>query len=294
MAENPEIGGGMMTETPTSQDLVAGNGSELTEVHAAINEDVVCAPDGLTKVIQVSNIAPQATRDMIYTLFCTLGVQIDDLRLYPTVRDASISVQARCAFLKFTDSNYVAISQHLNNTVFIDRAIIITPVPDGNVPDENLGLQMAASTPATTPGAPATSNGGGSTVGKMPVNVVNRIEGLAPNAIIMTHDPKLEVEDSLPKYPPLPAQTPSDKVEEIRRTVCVIGLDNTVSAQQCMDTFSEAGEVKYFRYCTRDNDPTKFALVEYTDQSSVIPALKMNDRQIGTSRIKVTHSLQVI
>ena len=118
--------------------------------------------------------------------------------------------------------------------------------------------------------------------------------GVAPHAIIATHDPKLE-ESGLPPYPPLPATTPMDKVEEIRRTVCVIGLDTTVSAQQCMEAFSAgAGEVKYFRYCTRDGDPVKYALVEFTEQPSVSKALAMNDAQLGGTRVKVTHATAAI
>ena len=40
---------------------------------------------GATKVIQVTNIAPQATRDQMHTLFSFLG-KVEDLRLYPSLR----------------------------------------------------------------------------------------------------------------------------------------------------------------------------------------------------------------
>ena len=43
---------------------------------------------GRTKVIQVTNIALQATRDQMHTLFSHLG-KIEDLRLYLSVIDAS-------------------------------------------------------------------------------------------------------------------------------------------------------------------------------------------------------------
>ena len=78
-------------------------------------------------------------------------------------------------------------------------------------------------------------------------------------------DPRLEAA-GLPPYPPLPPDTPAYLVNEMRRTVIVVGIDSTVSAQQCMEFFSEAGEVKFFRYCTRENDPVKYALVEFTDR----------------------------
>ena len=51
----------------------------------------------------------------------------------------------RVAFVKFAAPEAVDICLHLNNTVFIDRAIIITPVQSGEVPDETCGLQLAQS-----------------------------------------------------------------------------------------------------------------------------------------------------
>lgn len=51
--------------------------------------------EAMSPVVQVTNIAPQATRDMMHSLFSTLGVDIVELRLYPTIRDATVSVQSR-------------------------------------------------------------------------------------------------------------------------------------------------------------------------------------------------------
>merc|ERR1719384_3052962 len=67
-----------------------------------------------------------------------------------------------------------------------------------------------------------------------------------------------------------------------------------VSAQMCMEFFSEAGEVKFFRYCTRENDPIKYAMVEFSDKGSIVPALLMSGRQLGTSTIQVTHAIEAI
>jgi len=53
----------------------------------------------------------------------------------------------RCCFVKFCDSNSVSVAQHLTNTVFIDRAIIVTPLQSGDVPDERDGLIMATQVP---------------------------------------------------------------------------------------------------------------------------------------------------
>ena len=73
----------------------------------------------------------------------------------------------------------------------------------------------------------------------------------------------------------------------------VVGIDSTVSAQSCIELFSEAGEVKYFRYCTRPHDSIKYALIEFSDTNSVAAALQMNDRTLGMTKIKVTHAIQV-
>ena len=98
-------------------------------------------------------------------------------------------------------------------------------------------------------------------------------------------DPRLEAA-GLPPYPALPANTPAFLVNEIRRTVVVINIDSSISAQQCMEFFSnEAGEVKFFRYCTRNNDPLKYALIEFSERSSVVPAMLMCGRQLGNSAI---------
>ena len=109
---------------------------------------------------------------------------------------------------------------------------------------------------------------------------------------VVTPDANLEAM-GLPAYPVLPAGTPLAKVDEIRRTVSVVGIDSTVTAQACMELFAEAGEIKYFRFCTRPNDPVKYALIEFSDVTSIGPALQLNDRTLGMSNIEVTHSVQV-
>ena len=123
----------------------------------------------------MTNIAPQATRDQMLCLFNALSNTVEDLRLYPTVRDASVAVSSRVAFVKFREHSTVAAAQHLNNTVFIDRAIIISIVDGGHVPDETEGLQLAAAAAASL------GNGSGqgreSAAAKLPPGVVNRMEG---------------------------------------------------------------------------------------------------------------------
>ena len=93
-------------------------------------------------LILVTNIAPQATRDQMNTLFSFVG-RVEELKLYPSIRDASINIECRCCFVRFSDPASVPITQHLNNTVFIDRAVIVTPVIDNVIPDETMGIILS-------------------------------------------------------------------------------------------------------------------------------------------------------
>ena len=254
-----------------------------------------------TSVIQVTNIAPQATRDQMYTFFSFVG-QVDDVRLYPSMRDASIAITSRTCFVRFADPASVTITLHLNNTVFIDRAIIITPVLGNKVPEENEGLVMAMQIQQQQQqGGIGGISGSGMLGGTRGTNNDARILAANPGLISMHPTGKIATPDAaldeagLPQYPLLPGTTPVSKVEEIRRTITVAGLDSTVSAQQCMEFFAEhAGEVKYFRYCTRDHDHIKYALIEFSERASVVSALNLSERQLGTAIIKVIHSTESI
>lgn len=149
---------------------------------------------GTTKVVQVTNIAPQATKDQMQTLFGYLG-KIEDIRLYPTIRDVSCPVQSRICYIKFMDSSTVGIAQHMTNTVFIDRALIVIPVQNGDIPDEYYALEMTRNG-TIVPGLQPTEP-------KLPPNVVNSVSGVGSEQMITTTDPQLE-KNGLPPYPPLP------------------------------------------------------------------------------------------
>jgi len=251
-------------------------------------------PNSGTTVVQVSNIAPQATRDQMITLFTFVG-KVEDCRLYPSVRDAGISITSRCAFVKFADPKSVGVTLHLNNTVFIDRAVIITPVTSNTLPDENDGLIMAMQVQQQQG---SLTNGSGAGKPSTDAQVLAANPGLiTPSGTagqIATPDPNL-IAAGLPPYPLLPCTMPVTTVEEIRRTVQVAGLDKTVSAQQCIDYLNEkAGEVKYFRFCTRAGDPVKYALAEFSDRAAVINALKLNGQVLGVTPLQVTHSTDAI
>ncbi|XP_034933783.1 probable splicing factor, arginine/serine-rich 7 [Chelonus insularis] len=240
---------------------------------------------GTTKVVQVTNIAPQATKDQMQTLFGYLG-KIEDIRLYPTIRDVAVPVQSRICYIKFHDQGSVAVAQHMTNTVFIDRALIVIPYQNGDIPDEQRALELTNNgtvVPGLYPSEP-----------KLPANVVNSIEGIPPNHVITTSDPKLE-SNGLPPYPNLPGHLDSRRIEEIRRTLIVANLDDSVSVDHLLEFFSNNNvEIKYLRLCTRDSDTDHYALIELTEQTQVVTALMLNGKMLADKPIKLYHSTQAI
>lgn len=241
---------------------------------------------GGTKVVQVTNIAPQATKDQMQTLFGFLG-KIEDIRLYPTIRDVSCPVQSRICYIKFMESSTVGIAQHMTNTVFIDRALIVIPVQSGDIPDEYYALEMTKNgtiVPGLCPTEP-----------KLPPNVVNSISGNGIEQVIVTTDPQLEV-NGLASYPPLPANYDSCKIEEIRRTV-LVGIGETLlpsNIHELIEFFSPAGEIKYMRSCNRTADGSPHYLIEFSEQPSVLEALKMDGKIFRGKTVTVGHATQAI
>lgn len=131
-----------------------------------------------TKVVQITNIAPQATKDQMQSLFGCVG-RIDEIRLYPTVRDVTCPVVSRVCYVKFFDSSCVAVAQHLTNTVFIDRALMVSPVSAGAIPDEFKALEII-NNGTGVPGLQQTD-------AQLPPEVENRVEGTYPNQVGSTH-----------------------------------------------------------------------------------------------------------
>ncbi|KAL1131639.1 hypothetical protein AAG570_011252 [Ranatra chinensis] len=239
-----------------------------------------------TKVVQITNIAPQATKDQMQTLFGFLG-KIEDIRLYPTIRDVSVPVQSRICYVKFFDAICVGVAQHMTNTVFIDRALIVTPFHSSTneIPDEYRALEIAAQA-NIVPGLIGNNS-------KLPPHVTNQIEGVQPNQVITTHDPVL-ISSGLPPYPPLPINYDSVRIEEIRRTLLASNIDSSITAQQLIDFFGTAGDVKYVRFCVRETDPNRYALVEFSEQSSIISALRMSGTELAGKPVQICHSTMSI
>lgn len=238
-----------------------------------------------TKVVQITNIAPQATKDQMQQLFGLLG-KIEEIRLYPFVRDVSIPVVSRICYVRFSESGSVSIAQHMTNTVFIDRALICIPVSTGIIPDEFRALEMAAS------GTLVPGFGTYSAESKLPPEVVSRTEGQIPNQVLRTYDPKLE-DNNLPEYPALPVNFDDRKIEETRRTILVLSVESDWRMDELMDHFKRAGEVKYARFAETDNRQ-RIAMIEFCEQKSVIYALKMQGSYFNGTSLNLHHSTQPI
>ncbi|XP_019735909.1 serine/arginine-rich splicing factor 11 isoform X6 [Hippocampus comes] len=95
-----------------------------------------------THVIQVTNVSPSTTSEQMRTLFGFLG-NIEELKLFPP-DDSPLPVTSRVCFVKFLESDSVGVSQHLTNTVFVDRALIVVPFAEGVIPDESKAMSLLA------------------------------------------------------------------------------------------------------------------------------------------------------
>lgn len=235
-----------------------------------------------TRVVQITNIAPQATKDQMQSLFGHVG-KIEEIRLYPTIRDVSCPVLSRICYVKYYDSSCVAVAQHLTNTVFIDRALIVIPIQNGVIPDEYKALEMS-NNGTIVPGVHTPDS-------KLPPEVINRLEGQVPNQVIMTIDPKLEL-NNLPEYPALPVNYDAHKIEETRRTILVYNVEPDWRLEDLMDFFYRAGEVKYARFAETNGE--RLAMIEFSEQRSVIDALKLHGSEFKSSRLNIFHSTQPI
>ncbi|XP_024247183.1 serine/arginine-rich splicing factor 11-like isoform X2 [Oncorhynchus nerka] len=95
-----------------------------------------------TNVVQVTNVSPSTTSEQMRMLFGFLGT-IEELKLFPP-DESPLPVTSRVCFVKFKESESVGVSQHLTNTVFVDRALIVVPFAEGVIPEEAKALSLLA------------------------------------------------------------------------------------------------------------------------------------------------------
>lgn len=214
------------------------------------------------KVVQVTNVSPGATLQQLATLFGFLGT-VTDIRLYPS--DETVPVQVKVCFINYESNEQCGVAQHLTNTVFIDKALIVVPINREEIPEESECQHLIKS--------------------------INAYATLSSTGYLPSGFPPEEPGCSIPGIPPPPVITSSAdpvEIEEIKRTIFVQNIEEKVSSEQLMAFFSGVGEIKYMRLCK--TEPTKYAFIEFTGPESVPTALQYNGVIFGGKCLKVEHA----
>ncbi|XP_022523558.1 splicing regulatory glutamine/lysine-rich protein 1 isoform X1 [Astyanax mexicanus] len=249
-----------------------------------------------TAVIQITNLSASVNSDQMRTLFGFLG-DIEELRLYPP-DNTPLSFSSKVCYIKYREPSSVGVAQHLTNTVFIDRALIVVPCAEGKIPEEAKALSLLA------PAAPVASlmPGGGLLPIPTPAPLQNDTISFQLGLPLPARGPLAAgLESSVAALSAVPAQVPimgnvdPSKVDEIRRTVYVGNLNSqTTTAEQLLEFFKQVGEVKFVRMAGDETQPTRFAFVEFANQESVSRALAFNGVMFGDRPLKINHSNNAI
>ncbi|KAM9820328.1 splicing regulatory glutamine/lysine-rich protein 1 [Neosynchiropus ocellatus] len=237
-----------------------------------------------TAVVQVTNLSSAVSSEQMRTLFGFLG-DIEELRLYPP-DNTTLTFSSKVCYIKFRDPASVGVAQHLTNTVFIDRALIVVPCAEGKIPEEAKALSLLAPVPP----APTLIPGGG----LLPIPTPAPLQNLSLS--LMNRLPaSLDSASVASSQAPIMGNVDPSKIDEIRRTVYVGNLNSqTTTADQLLEFFRQVGEVKFVRMAGDETQPTRFAFVEFVDQDAVARALTFNGVMFGDRPLKVNHSNNAI
>ncbi|XP_059405792.1 splicing regulatory glutamine/lysine-rich protein 1-like isoform X2 [Carassius carassius] len=243
-----------------------------------------------TNVIQITNLSSGVSSDQMRTLFGFLG-DIEELRLYPP-DNAPLTFSSKVCYIKYREPSSVGVAQHLTNTVFIDRALIVVPCAEGKIPEEAKALSLLA------PATPVASlmSGGGLLPIPSPATLQNRGLPLANLGVLKSSlDTSVAALNAIASQPPLMGNVDPSKIDEIRRTVYVGNLNSqSTTAEQLLTFFKQVGDVKFVRMAGDETQPTRFAFVEFSDQESVTRALTFNGVMFGDRPLKINHSNNAI
>ncbi|OUC40414.1 hypothetical protein D917_04090 [Trichinella nativa] len=203
--------------------------------------------------------------------------RIEEFRMYPTdTNQTNFIGQTKLCYIRYVRSSSADTAQHMTNTVFIDRALICVPVPEGKIPEEDMALMLGG---PTLPGQR-----------QLPLGVVSETRHVDGRDLIVTIDPKL-TQLGLPAYPPLSGSLPMSTVEEVRRTVFISGLAADVDKYDLMMFLNDnIGEVMYLRMAGRRDAAQRCAYVEFSSQLSVVNALQKNGLLYKGQRLRMWHS----
>ncbi|KAG5447348.1 putative splicing factor, arginine/serine-rich 7 [Clonorchis sinensis] len=230
------------------------------------------------KIVQVTNVSPSATTEQLRTLFGHIGV-LEEFVLYPG--DEKEEPASKVAYIRYHDPINAEVALHLNNTVFLDRALIVLPLVDGleTIPDEKYA-NLVRAPPNTAAGVlPRTAD--------WPLDVISMVVGRPGEQVIHTIEPRLSTL-VFPLYPPLPATTDGNRIEEIRRTILVTNLDPKTTGDQVLEFFNKHAEVRCVRMAGTEFD--RAAYVEFTQQPSIIKAFGLMGATLNGRQIMVQHS----
>ncbi|XP_071757870.1 splicing regulatory glutamine/lysine-rich protein 1 isoform X1 [Centroberyx gerrardi] len=244
-----------------------------------------------TAVVQITNLSSAVSSEQMRTLFGFLG-DIEELRLYPP-DNAPLSFSSKVCYIKYREPSSVGVAQHLTNTVFIDRALIVVPCAEGKIPEEAKALSLLA------PAAPVPNliPGGGLLPIPTPAPIQNQLNLPIVNrpSAVLDNSAASSSSSSALSQPPLMGNVDPSKIDEIRRTVYVGNLNSqTTTAEQLLEFFKQVGEVKFVRMAGDETQPTRFAFVEFVDQDSVSRALTFNGVMFGDRPLKINHSNNAI
>uniref|UniRef100_A0A7M5VFF7 RRM domain-containing protein n=1 Tax=Clytia hemisphaerica TaxID=252671 RepID=A0A7M5VFF7_9CNID len=250
----------------SSGEEAANIKTEDIKIEEGDKEEAVNDGNGFTgKVVRISNVSSGATLQQLATLFGYLGT-IQDIRMYPTEENPTIKI--RLCYIKFDTSEQCGVAQHLTNTVFIDKPLIVVPMNREEIPEEKDCQHLIS-----TINAYALAVGTGFLPQFFPQDTSNGagLPGLPPPPIITTTTDPVEI-------------------EEIKRTIFVEDIADDLSAEQLMAFFSGVGEVKYLRFSKGEDGDRRFALVEFSNLESVPTALQYNGVLFGGKCLTVHYS----
>lgn len=250
---------------PSTDSLLPEPVPSVEPTTNGVTEEVAKIDEGAFsgKVIQITNVSPGATLQQIATLFGFLGT-VTDIRMYPTEENPQIKV--RLCYIKFESTEQCGVAQHLTNTVFIDKPIIVVPLEREEIPEENECRYLLS-----TINAYAATSATGVLPQFFPQNSTGGLPGLPPPPIITsTTDPA--------------------EIEEIKRTIFVENISDELASEQLMAFFSGVGEVKYLRFVKDGDGGKNYAFIEFTNLGSVPTALQYNGVLFGGKCLKVNYS----
>ncbi|VDP98180.1 unnamed protein product [Trichobilharzia regenti] len=190
-------------------------------------------------------------------------------------------LEMQVCYIRYQESINAEVALHLNNTVFLDRALIVLPlsVDKDSIPDEKYA-NLVRAPPNTAAGVlPRTAD--------WPLDVISMVVGRPGEQVIHTLEPRLS-SLAFPLYPPLPATTDGSRIEEIRRTILVTNLDPKTTGDQVLEFFNKHAEVRCVRMAGTEFD--RAAYVEFTQQPSIIKAFGLMGATLNGRQVCSKHS----